>query len=53
MIQFHNDAAEGPDIDGTSVRDAKYYLRRTIKSALNVRVDLLLLVTAWTEVNNF
>ncbi len=51
--QLKNDASETPHVDGTGVLNAKYDLRSTIKSRLNVGIDDVALGAARAKVYNF
>ena len=46
------DAAQGPHVDGGRVPDTHHDLGGTVKSALDVGVKLVLLISTRSEVNN-
>ena len=50
--QLVEDAAEGPHVDGRRVGDTQHDFRRAVESALDVRVDFLVLEAAATKVND-
>ena len=51
--EFVEDATEGPHVDGWCVADAHHNFRGTIKSRLDVGVELILLIGAGAEINDF
>ena len=52
-VELVKDASERPHVDGCSVRDAKNDFRCSVEPTLDVCVDLLVLETTRSEVNDF
>ena len=52
-VQFVQDAAQRPHVDGWRVPDAHHDLWRSVKTRLDVSVKLFFLVGATSEVNDF
>ena len=52
-VEFVQDAAEGPHVNRCSVRDPENDLWRSIEPTLDVCVNLVVLETSRTEVDNF
>ena len=51
-VQFVQDAAEGPHVDGRSIRDAQHDLRRPVETRLDVGVYLFVFKAARSKIDD-
>ena len=51
-VEFSNDAAKGPHVNGSIVRNSQHDLRGPVEPTLNVSINLLVLEAAGTEIDD-